>query len=99
MWMSNRKQKLAGNWKSGRKLIKARHEEIASYTEFNVFTVGADGKEAEIIGYGSFEGINLQTVTAMLTRLADVVGDCEIKWMSFDDSNMDDILKWERRDA
>jgi hypothetical protein len=97
--MLKRKEKLDQNWKGGRKLIKARHEESASYTEFDVFAVGADGKEAEIIGDGSFEGINLRAVTAMLTQLADVVGDCEIKWVSFADGTMEDILKWELRDA
>lgn len=96
--MSKRKAKLAGNWKSGRKLIKARHEESASYSEFDVFTLGVDGKELEIIGRGSFEGIDLAKVTAMLTQLAGP-GDCEIKWMSFADGTMEDILKWELRDA
>jgi hypothetical protein len=97
--MSKRKQKLAGNWKSGRKLIKARHEESASYSEFDVFTLGVDGKEMQIIGHGSFEGIELAKVTAMLTQLAGAVGDCEIKWVSFADGTTDDILKWEFRDT
>jgi hypothetical protein len=99
MRMSKRKEKLDQNWEGGRKLIKARHEESASYTEFDVFTLGVDGKEVEIIGHGSFEGIELAKVTAMLTQLAGAVGDCEIKWVSFADGTMDDILKWEFRDT
>jgi hypothetical protein len=99
MRMSKRKEKLDQNWKGGRKLIKARHEESASYTEFDVFALGVDGKEVEIIGHGSFEGIELAKVTAMLTQLAGAVGDCEIKWVSFADGTMDDILKWEFRDT
>lgn len=97
--MSKRKEKLDQNWKGGRKLIKARHEESASYTEVDVFTLGVDGKEVEIIGHGSFEGIELAKVTAMLTQLAGAVGDCETKWVSFADGTMDDILKWEFRDT
>jgi hypothetical protein len=80
--MSKSKMKLNQNCKGRRKLIKARHEESASYTEFHVFTVGADGKEAEIIGGGSFEGVNLENTTAMLTQLARSLG-CELEWESF----------------
>jgi hypothetical protein len=99
MCMSKRKEKQDRNWKGGPKLIKARHEESASYTEFDVFTLGVDGKEVQIIGQGSFEGINLEKVTAMITQLAGAVGDCEIKWVSFADGAIGDILKWELRDA
>ena len=97
--MSKRKQKLAGNWKSGRKLIKARHEESASYTEFYVFTVGADGKQADPIAHGLFDAVDQNKVTAMLTQLAQSIGDCEISWARFGDNSMQDDVAWELRDA
>jgi hypothetical protein len=90
--MSKSTRKAAQQWKTDPKLIKARHEESASYTEFQVFTVGADGKEAEIIGDGSFEGVNLENTTAMLTQLARSLG-CELEWESFANVSPEEFSK------
>jgi hypothetical protein len=68
--------------KCERKLIKARHEESARLTEFDIFALRENGEEDAVIGGGSFEGVNLENATAMLTQLAHSLG-CELEWESF----------------
>jgi hypothetical protein len=68
--------------KCERKLIKARHEESARLTEFDIFALRVNGEEDAVIGGGSFEGVNLENATAMLTQLAHSLG-CELEWESF----------------
>ena len=97
--MSKRKQKLAGNWKSGRKLIKVHHDESAAYAEFYIFALDSDGKQADPIGHGLFDTISEKHVTGMLTQLAQSVGDCEIRWVTFGNDAMQDSMAWEHRDA
>jgi hypothetical protein len=90
--MSKRKQKLAGNWKSGRKLIKARHEESARLTEFDIFALRENGEEDAVIGGGSFEGVNLENTTATLTQLVHSLG-CDLQWEKFADLTMEEFSK------
>jgi hypothetical protein len=80
-----KEKRLPSDWKSKRKVIKARHDESTPLTEFEICVLRDDGKEAGNIGGGSFEGVNLEKATVMLTQLADAIGDCEIKWDRFDD--------------
>jgi hypothetical protein len=93
MWMLKPKEKLDQNWKAGRKLIKARHEESASYTEFDIFALRENGEEKAVIGGGSLEAVNLENTTATLTQLAHSLG-CELRWERFSDIT---IEEFERR--
>jgi hypothetical protein len=79
--MSKSKMKLDENWKGGRKLIKARHDQSAAQTEFDIFVLRENGEEG-VIGGGSFEGVNPENTTATLTQLAHSLG-CELEWESF----------------
>jgi hypothetical protein len=97
--MSKSKRKAAQQWKTGPKLIKVHHDESAAYTEFYIFTLGPDGKQAEPIGHGLFDAISQNDVTAMLTRLAQSISDCEIRWVTFGNEAMQDSMAWEHRDA
>jgi hypothetical protein len=90
--MTKSEKKLAGNWKGARKLIKARHEDSAHLTEFDIFALRENGEEG-VIGSGSFEGVNKEGVTATLTQLARSLG-CELRWESFSDIT---IEEFERR--
>lgn len=97
--MSKSKRKAAQQWKTGPKLIKVHHDESAAYTEFYIFTLGPDGKQADRIGHGLFDAINQNNVSAMLTQLAQSIGDCEIRWVTFGNDAMQDSMGWELRDA
>ena len=78
--------------KCERKLIKARHEESARLTEFDIFALRENGEEDAVIGGGSFEGVNLENVTAMLTQLAHSLG-CDLQWEKFTDLTMEEFSK------
>jgi hypothetical protein len=81
--MSKRKKtSVSRHSTGGRKLIKARHDESAAQTEFEMFVLCENGEEKAIIGGGSFDGVNLESATAMLTQLAHSLG-CELEWESF----------------
>jgi hypothetical protein len=97
--MSKNKRKAAQQWKTGPKLIKVHHDESAAYTEFYIFTLGPDGKQADPIGHGLFDAINQNNVTAMLTQLAQSIGDCEIRWVRFGNDAMQDNMAWGHRHA
>jgi hypothetical protein len=97
--MSKSKRKAAQQWKTGPKLIKVHHDESAAYTEFYIFTLGPDGKQAEPIGHGLFDAISQNDVTAMLTQLAQSIGHSEIRWVTFGNEAMQDSMAWEHRDA
>jgi hypothetical protein len=77
--------------KCERKLIKARHDQSAAQTEFDIFALRENGEEG-VIGGGSFEGVNLENTTAMLTQLAHSLG-CELQWERFADLTMEEITK------
>ena len=80
--MSKRKEKSVSRHSTGgRKLIKARHDESAALTEFEIFAL-RENREEGVVGSGSFEGVNLENATAMLTQLAHSLG-CELEWESF----------------
>jgi hypothetical protein len=89
--MSKSKMKLNQNCKGRRKLIKARHDESAALSEFDIFALRENGEEA-VIGGGSFEGVNLENATAMLTRLANALG-CELEWEKFADLTMEELSR------
>jgi hypothetical protein len=55
-------------------------DQSATLTEFDICVLRDDGKEAGLIGGGSFEGVNLEKARVMLTQLADAIGDCEKLW-------------------
>jgi hypothetical protein len=90
--MTKSKKKLACNWKSARKLIKARHEDSAHLTEFEMFALRENGEERAVIGGGSFEGVNLENTTAMLTQLARSLG-CDLQWERFADLTMEEFSR------
>ena len=95
--MSKRKEKLDQNAKGRRKLIKARHEESARLTEFEMFALRENGEEEAVIGGGSFEGVNLESATAMLTQLAHSLG-CDLQWERFSDLTMEEFARRQHRD-
>jgi hypothetical protein len=91
--MSKRKEKSVSRHSAGgRDLIKARHDESAAQTEFEMFALRENGEEKAVIGGGSFEGVNLENTTAMLTQLAHSLG-CELRWERFTDLTMEEIMK------
>jgi|ERR1700730_10966139 len=90
--MTKSKEKLAGNWKGERKLIKARHDKDSSYTEFEIFALRENGEEEVVVGSGSFEGVNLENATATLTQLAHSLG-CDLQWEKFADLTMEEFSK------
>jgi len=77
--------------KCERKLIKARHDQSAAQTEFDIFALRENGEEG-VIGGGSFEGVNLENTTAMLTQLAHSLG-CELQWERFADLTMEKSMR------
>jgi hypothetical protein len=79
------------------KLLMVRHEHSSLCTEFYIMTIGADGKAAEILATGSFEGFDVEIMAALLGRIERCVGKCKSKRMSNAES-YEMMEKWERRD-
>lgn len=89
--MSKRKEKSVSRQSTdGRNLIKARHDESAALTEFEMFALRENGEERAVICGGSFEGVNLKSATAMLTQLAHSLG-CDLQWERFTDLTMEEF--------
>jgi hypothetical protein len=95
--MSKSNQTLDQNTKGDSKLIKVRHDESAALTEFEMFALRENGEEKAVIGGGSFEGVNLESATAMLTQLAHSLG-CELQWERFTDLTMEEFSRRQHRD-
>jgi hypothetical protein len=91
--MSKRKENSVSRQSTGRrKLIKARHDESAALAEFEMFALRENGEEKAVIGGGSFEGVNLESATAMLTQLAHSLA-CELQWERFTDLTMEEFSR------
>jgi hypothetical protein len=96
--MSKRNEELVSRQSTGgRKLIKARHDQSAAQTEFDIFVLRENGEEG-VIGGGSFEGVNQENATAMLTQLANSLG-CELEWEKFADLTMEELARRQHRDG
>ena len=96
--MSKRKRNWLGTGKAGASSSRPATRKALRTAEFDVFTLGVDGKEGDhrprlVRRNRSCKGDCDANPTGWS------VGDCEIKWVSFADGTMEDILKWELRDA
>src|SRR5713226_5792899 len=69
--MSKRKEKSSRrSWNRRPTVLKARYDAKTHFAAFDICPIRLDGKQARVLGRGTFEGKDSKGVTALLTQVA-----------------------------